>query len=142
MAQRILEAIMHATGKRFSSVLLGAVLVLIFASTALGTTNPVPFVNQPLVPAAAVPGGAAFTLTLNGTDFVSGAVVNWNASPRVTTFVSSSQLTASILASDIASAGTASVTVTNPGTAASQPVFFCDQQLLPGRWVRALGCRH
>src|SRR5262245_2397171 len=78
---------------------------------ATGTTNPVPLINQPLVPDAVAPGGAGFTLTVNGTGFVSGSVVNWNGSARASTFVSSSQLTASILASDIAIATTASVTV-------------------------------
>jgi hypothetical protein len=115
---------MHATSKRFSSSLIGSVLVLILALSVLGATNPVPFVNQPLVPAAAVPGGPAFTLTVNGTGFASGAVVNWNGSPRTTTFVSSMQLTASILASDIATAGIVPVTVTNPGGATSQSVPF------------------
>src|SRR5262249_775746 len=82
--------------------------------TAPGTTNPVPLINQPLVPDAVAPGGAGFTLTVNGTGFVSGSVVNWNGSARATTFVNSSQLTASILASDIATASTASVAVVNP----------------------------
>src|SRR6059058_4588347 len=76
-------------------------------SATTGTANPVPLINQPLVPDAVAPGGAGFTLTVNGTGFVSGSVVNWNGSVRATTFVSSSQLTASILASDIATASTA-----------------------------------
>src|SRR5216683_791054 len=42
------------------------------------------------------------------------SVVNWNGSPRATTFVSSAQLTAQISAADIATTGTASVTVFNP----------------------------
>jgi len=79
-----------------------------------GTGNPVPLINQPLVPDAAKPGGAAFTLTVKGTGFVSGAVVKWNGSARTTTFVNGSRLKAAILASDIAKAGTASVTVVNP----------------------------
>src|SRR6266481_6154498 len=74
-----------------------------------GAVNPVPLINQPLIPDAVAPGGAGFTLTVNGTGFVSGSVVNWNGSGRATTFVNGSQLTASILASDIASASTASV---------------------------------
>jgi hypothetical protein len=78
--------------------------------------NPVPFISQPLVPDAVAPGGAGFTLTVNGTGFVSGAVVYWNGSARATAFVSSTKLTASILASDIALAGTASVTVVNSVT--------------------------
>ena len=44
---------------------------------------------------------------MNGTGFVGKSVVNWNGSPRTTTFVSKSQLTAAITASDIAKAGTA-----------------------------------
>jgi hypothetical protein len=82
---------------------------------AIAQQHPVPFINQPLVPDAAKPGGAGFTLTVNGTGFVSGAVVHWNGSARTTTFVSSSKLTASIVALDIATAKTASVTVVNPG---------------------------
>ena len=76
--------------------------------------NPVPSIGLPLVPAVAVPGGAGFTLTVNGAGFVNGSVVNWNSSPRTTTFVSAAQVTAAILASDIATAGTAAITVSNP----------------------------
>jgi hypothetical protein len=88
--------------------------------------NPVPSINQPLSPNATALGGAAFQLTVNGTGFVSGSVVNWNGSPLETTFVSGSQLTASISASAIAAAGTASVTVVNPapGGGGSNVVFF------------------
>jgi len=59
-------------------------------------------------------GGAAFTLTVNGLNFLSDSTVYWNGAPRLTTFVSSTQLTAEIPAPDIAAAGTASVTVFNP----------------------------
>jgi hypothetical protein len=41
-------------------------------------------------------------------------VVQWNGSPRTTTFVSRSRLTAIVLASDIATPHAASVTVVNP----------------------------
>jgi hypothetical protein len=97
-----------------------------FAAALLGQLNPVPFVNQPLMPTAVAPGGLGFTVTVNGTGFVPASVVNWNGSLRPTTFVISSQLTAAILASDIATAGTASVTVTSPppGGGTSNAVFF------------------
>ncbi len=88
--------------------------VLFAALTALAQTNPVPLVNQPLVPTATAPGGAGFTLTVNGTGFVSGSEVNWNGTALSTTFVSSSQLTAAVPASDIATASTASITVSSP----------------------------
>jgi hypothetical protein len=67
-----------------------------------------------LAPASATRGGADFILTVNGVNFENGAIVRWNGADRVTTFVSNTQLTAAILAADIASAGTASVTVFNP----------------------------
>jgi len=85
--------------------------------------NPIPSLSS-LSPASTSVGGAAFTLTVSGTNFVSGAAVNWNGAALVTTFVSSSQVTAQVPASDIAATGTASVTVSNPtpggGTSGSQ----------------------
>jgi hypothetical protein len=103
--------------------LLGALILSAAFATA---ANPTPFVNQPLIPASIAPGGPDFTLTVNGTGFVSGSTVNWNGSPRATTFVSGSQLTATILSSDIATAATASVTVSSPapGGGVSNVVFL------------------
>jgi hypothetical protein len=75
--------------------------------------NPVP-VTMSTSPATATAGGAAFTLQVTGANFVPGAVVRWNGANRTTTYVSSTQVNASITAADIASAGTASVTVFNP----------------------------
>ncbi len=84
-------------------------------SNALTLTinNPVPAIAG-LSPASATAGGAAFTLTVNGTDFVNDSGVRWNGSDRATTFVNSTQLQAQITAADIATAGPASVTVFNP----------------------------
>jgi hypothetical protein len=90
------------------------VFAFIFTLNAPGQSNPVPFLNQPLLPAAITPGRPSFTLTANGTGFVSGATVNWNGSALVTTFVSASQLTANVPAADVATASTATVTVSNP----------------------------
>jgi hypothetical protein len=92
---------------------------------------PVPLINAPLMPDAIVPGGANFTLTVNGTGFISGSVVNWNGTARPTTYISSSQLKAAIMAADIKSAGTASVTVLNPVPAASSNVAFFTITLNP-----------
>jgi hypothetical protein len=77
-----------------------------------------------LSPADAAVGGPAFTLTVNGSNFESGSVVRWNSAARPTTFVSSTRLTASIPASDVASGGEAQVTVTNPGGGASNALTF------------------
>jgi hypothetical protein len=88
--------------------------------------HPVPLINQPLVPDVATPGGDAFTLTLDGTGFNTGATIRWNGRPRPTKFVSGDRLTATINAADIAIASTASVTVVNPGCGrtASNVTFF------------------
>ena len=94
-------------------IIVGTFLLVSAACVALGQ-SPVPLINQPLVPDAAKPGGASFTLTVNGSGFMAGSVVHWNGTARTTTFVSHSQLKASIMAADIAKPGTASVTVVSP----------------------------
>lgn len=99
---------------RWAVSLLFLACGLAISSVAAANSNPVPFLN-PLVPDATVPGGPAFTLTVTGTGFVNGSTVNWNGSPRTTSFVSSSKLTAAILASDVTESGTATVTVVSPG---------------------------
>src|SRR2546430_290837 len=66
-----------------------------------------------LSPTCTSAGGGQFTLTVNGTNFVSGSTVNWNGT-ALTTSGSSTQLTATVPASLIATAGTASVTVVTP----------------------------
>jgi hypothetical protein len=78
-----------------------------------GGVNPKPAITT-LAPSSAFAGGAGFTLTVNGTGFISTSVVNWAGSPRATTFVSETEITATINAADIAKAGTFKVTVTNP----------------------------
>jgi hypothetical protein len=75
-------------------------------------------------PTSAIAGDPAFTLTVNGTNFVSGSTVNFSGNARTTTFVIATQLTAAILATDIAIAGTFNVTVTNPGGGTSNSVSF------------------
>src|SRR5579864_484244 len=60
-----------------------------------GGNNPTPQIAS-LSPAQATAGGPAFTLTVNGTGFVSASVVNWNGMARTTTFQSATVLTAAI----------------------------------------------
>jgi N-acetylneuraminic acid mutarotase len=87
--------------------------------------NPVPAISS-ISPSSATAGGPSFTLTVNGSHFVSGSVVDWNGSARTTTFASRTRLTASISAADIATPGTASVTVVNapPGGGMSNAKTF------------------
>lgn len=83
------------------------------ATFTVTAPNPLPQLIS-LNPATAVEGGGPFTLTVSGTGFVSGAIVRWDGQNRATTFVSATQLTAQIPATDIAGAGSAAVTVVNP----------------------------
>ncbi|HEV3278241.1 MAG TPA: alkaline phosphatase family protein [Terriglobia bacterium] len=76
--------------------------------------NPVPFLDQPLAPSSTAPGGSGFTLTVHGAGFVGGATVDWNGDALATTFETSSVLTAAVPTANIASAGSAMVTVSNP----------------------------
>jgi len=88
-------------------------------------SDPTPTITT-ISPNSTVAGGAAFTLTINGANFVAASVVNFGASAPATTFVSSTQLTAAIPAASIASIGTPAVTVTNPapGGGTSKAINF------------------
>ena len=78
------------------------------------TASPVPFVSFPLVPGSVPPGSGDFLLTVNGSQFVEASTINWNSAALATTFVSSTRLTATVPAANVASAGTAIVTVSSP----------------------------
>jgi hypothetical protein len=64
-------------------------------------------------------GSPGFTLTVNGTNFTGICTVYWNGTAVATTYVSTTQLTAQIPPSLIASPGSAAITVVTPGGAPS-----------------------
>ncbi len=78
-----------------------------------GTSNPAPTLTS-ISPASATAGSAATTMVVSGSNFVSGAVVNWNGTALPSTFTNATSLSASISSALLATAGTASITVTNP----------------------------
>ncbi len=86
--------------------------VMVFTIGTIAT-NPAPTASS-LSPASVTSGAAAFTLTVNGTNFIGNSVISWNGSPLTTTYVNSLQLTASVSAALVATAGTAAVTVVTP----------------------------
>ena len=94
------------------------------AITVDGSLNPAPAISS-LSPSTAFAGSGAVILTVNGSGFTSASVVRWNGAARATTFVSSTQLRAAIADADVASIGTAEVTVFSPspggGTTAGLP---------------------
>lgn len=87
--------------------------------------NPVPRIVT-LNPTSAEAGGGGFNLLITGTNFTHTSIVRWNNSVRTTRYISPSQLIAVILSADIASIGTATVTVFNPapGGGTSNPAQF------------------
>lgn len=88
-----------------------------------GSSASAPPTITSLSPASAVAGGPAFELLVNGTNFVSGAVVQWNGSNLPTTFSSSTQLIASVSANLIATVGTATITVSSGGQISTPATF-------------------
>ena len=118
--RRVLNRSFLATGFRNIPVLAGRVFLLLAAVLTIGHAAAATLTS--LSPTTRTAGGAAFTLTVNGTGFISGSsVVQWNGSSRPTTFVSATRLTAAIPATDIALAGIAQVTALTSG-AASNPL--------------------
>ena len=90
--------------------------VLLFTSSIASASNVTASpVATTLAPASVPAAGADFTLTVTGSNFIPGSTVEWNGTPRLTTVVSPTQLTATIYAADIAAMGTAQVIVLNPG---------------------------
>ena len=93
------------------------------AASNFAVDNPVPTLVS-ISPGSATHGGAAFTLTATGTNYVAGSVIEWKGVKLGTAYVSSTTLTATVPAADIKTAGTASVTVVTPspggGTSGAQ----------------------
>ena len=66
-------------------------------------------------PASATAGGTGFTLTVAGSNFTLASVVQWNGASLTTTYVSATQLQASIPSALVSVAGTAQITVFTSG---------------------------
>ena len=84
----------------------------------VAAANPTPTTTS-ITPASANAGSGGFALTVNGTNFINGSsTVTWNGASRTTVFVSATELTATIPASDILTAGTANIGVSTTGAPA------------------------
>jgi hypothetical protein len=84
-----------------------------FTISEAESPNPTPTISD-LSPSSAPAGSDPFILVVSGTQFVPGAVVRWNGTARATEFVGAGEVRATVLAGDLAEAGTATVTVFNP----------------------------
>jgi hypothetical protein len=107
----------------FSATLVTTLLLAVLAPVLHATANPVPIVMS-ISPVSVAPGSADLTLTVNGANFISSSTVNWGTTALTTTFVSSSQLTATVTASLIANGGTGWITVVNAGSPQSNVVYL------------------
>lgn len=106
--------------KVFRNVYLPGLLVLLTVVTGCGGFKGIvtPTISS-ITPTTIAAGSAGFTLTVNGTNFVSGTQILWNGVAQTTTVVSNTQMTASISASQIATAGTVTIRAMKPDTTTS-----------------------
>ncbi len=82
-------------------------------------------------PTTAVTGAAAFTLTASGTLFYSSSSIVFDGTPLTTTFVSATQLTASVPAAQVATARSLVVSVSNGAFGSSGTQAFTVQNPQP-----------
>jgi uncharacterized protein (TIGR03437 family) len=107
--------------------------VVKFALEDTGSVNAVPALSA-ITPTTAIIGTPGVNVSVTGTGFLATSVVRWNGSPRTTTFVSSTQLTAALSATDLANPGTMGVSVFTPspgGGSSNYASFVVDGTLPP-----------
>ncbi|HUJ32185.1 MAG TPA: IPT/TIG domain-containing protein [Candidatus Acidoferrum sp.] len=102
-------------------------LALLVAPAAFGQAAPV---ITSLNPPNATAGGAGFTLTVTGANFINTSVVRVNGVNRATTFLGATQLQTQILAGDIAAPGTLTITVFTPVVGVAGGGFTSNAALL------------
>jgi hypothetical protein len=91
----------------------GTQVVAADAGNNVQVSNPLPTVST-LAPSSVLVGSPAGTIAVTGTNFVSGITLAVNGSPRTTTYVSDTQLTASLTADDYSSAAPLLLNAVNP----------------------------
>jgi hypothetical protein len=95
------------------------------SGSTLAASSSLPTVAS-LSPSSVAAGTQAFTLTVNGANFISGAlatVVRWSNTALTTTYVSSTQVTAAVPASLFTAPGTVNISVVTAGGASSSVAF-------------------
>ncbi len=92
----------------------GCAIVIFISGAAEKAEAAVPIING-LSPNTKEAGAGTFMMTVTGWSFNSGSVVRWNGSNVSTSFISSTQLAATVGSGLIANTGTATVTVFNSG---------------------------
>ena len=92
---------------------------------SFSVNNPVPAISA-INPAGVLVGSGITALDVMGSNFVATSVVAWNGAALTTTFVSATELKATVPAADLASGSVIQITVQSPapGGGASSPVNF------------------
>jgi uncharacterized protein (TIGR03437 family) len=116
------------------AVNLGGAAGLLFSASiaATPTPNPQPSITS-LTPAFAVAGSGPLTLTINGSGFITSSSVALGGASHPASLVNTGQLTITLTASDLATAGSFPVVVTNPspGGGTSNTASFTLTTTLP-----------
>jgi hypothetical protein len=93
-----------------------------------------------LAPTTTVAGAQSIILSLYGSNFASGASVEWNGTQLLSSWISSAQMAATIPTSNLSAAGSAQVTIVNPipggGTSADQIFTILATGPSATTWVR------
>jgi hypothetical protein len=108
---------------------IGSLTLSPFTSKVLVDNGPAPLRLQSISPSlSGVNEAADFTLIVKGIAFTPNSVVRWNGSARPTAFINTTQLTATIYATDVNTLGLYPVTVYDPtpapGGTETAPLMF------------------
>jgi len=118
-----MNCLQRKPGFNFWALLLGIILL---PACQQQINFPKPSLKS-MSPTTKQAGDTAFTLTVMGKSFSPGGAVEWNGTPLVTNFLSTSEATTQVPAALIATPGTATVTVFTPapggGTSATSLTF-------------------
>src|ERR1700728_321403 len=85
-------------------LLCGALVLAGCGASSSSVTNSAPSISS-LSPASLTVGSAAQTLTINGANFLSSSTVTYNGIAHAATYISASQLTIALSASDLYALG-------------------------------------
>src|ERR1700683_2562380 len=105
-----------------------------------GTPQNIPTLSA-IAPSSATTGAPAVSLVLYGSNFENAATVQWHATVLSSTWVSATEMTATIPASDVAPPGSAKISVSNPnpgGGTSSGETFTIAAAPTAANWARAV----
>ncbi len=110
---------LHTRNTAKAAILVSLIIFTLACGYSAKMTAPVagtmPTISQ-LAPNSVTAGAAGFMLTVNGSNFGTKAVINWNGVAQSNTaYVTANQLTLAVPATAIMTSGSVMVTVTNPG---------------------------